>query len=1604
MASLGATSSAFGVSTRLRGGSLAALLPRRRLTVSDARPCGSAWGRRQAVVAASASAPPPEEQGPLPPGSTRRVRRSEVSSAGEQQQQQQQQQQAGGSSSPYPYGPSRTPLPDGIPPSRLRDAAVTMAAIEGATEWGQLPGLYTAVVKLPANHMHLLTMAQQLVLLAPEEPKDQQELQDLMRFAEEIVRATRPSLDGQYSLAQTAQLLTCFINLGVAPNENWLYAVEQAGLQQLVAEDGVSLLDATAVVAASWCFQAVGHTPTEGWVRALPLCAQAAWGASGVGSVSGGGLAPDSVFTAEGEEVDVSSGGVRGVNGSVSGGVEPLPAQLLVTLSRASALWRMAPPGAPESHDAESWLAQMLTALYYALDATAERYGSNTSGGESDGTEFAPGEENRLHLEAGELGDVVWGVLMSGVRPPAQWRSRCIAASAALLAHHATRRSGPSIGPDTCLSLLGGLSAMGATPATAAVAAASSGGEDAVGEAPVPDAQWLVSLLSCAARAPDASPSGDILARLLFEAGGCGLELGGGAGDAALVLAQRAQLVMMADEQAARGTSSTTEAAGATSGTVQEGGRTDGESGGVLSMSAKGLALLLMGCARFQLLPSRLDAGWLKAWCSRARALCRAFTPDEVAGLLAAASAARIAMPPEVLYDVVGAFMGVGTVASQRQQMAGTAGAPPPGRSSPVTIEQLVGVLEALVDQAVPLPAAWLAPLRTLADGAMPAAAPASRAQAQAGGDGGSGEQLVARLCLALLQVSGMMAAEAPTQWLASVLSRLAATPGGVGGPGGERLVEVAQALGEHGRIATALMPVVEAGSLAELARLTTSQAAQLMRAFAVTGHAPRDDWWAALAAADRSNGSSNSSSNSSSSSNGSGQGGEGSDASSSGAAQQAAELSTSTSVALASFAALRSVVGADRIGGSAGASWYSSVRARAHAQLAALADYRSQQTMGDGGGGGGGGSTGEELPPALLLLPGVAATQDAVPAASCDALVAATLALRGLGGTATRTCCLEIFRVSGFTPSDAWLDAAVECAAAQLDQGQGKPGGAALAPQDVASLLSALASTATSGSDSSNASSSSASSSSSGARAQVARRLVSEARRSAKRFSAPQAASVLRAAHALGLGDELRGTGDATTSGTSSTSTASGTASGTTGGTASGGDAGDAGLRTLLGVVASSPGALPSGALCGLLRDVAELGVRPGDAWVSAVAGALLAPPRSAPAPRGGGAAAAGGGGGDGRGGAAVGVGPSLGARALDDLVVAADAWGAQLPRALLDAVTAGVARAADGDPAAATRALHLLANQVAWAPAAGQVSAAEALLLPALSDGRLPSECHAPLLYALARAARATVAAPAPAAAGSPAGGGGGYTPDADRLSAAVEASGGCLARYSPEHACTVFTSLVALRAPLPPSWLDALYAYVPPASVPPRLLPGLAMAAARAGEAGGRQPPGAWLKGLQGAAAAAADQLGSRDAAMLLSSLSRAGCRPDAAFVEALLALALARARDEGAAAAAAAAVAAAAARAKEGAGATGPQRAGAPQPAAQKQAQAGPEAAGMAGLLVAAHATLGYVPPPQWCDEAAPHLLRVLPRIADPRGRAAIQAALDATASARPSSVA
>ncbi|GAX85515.1 hypothetical protein CEUSTIGMA_g12931.t1, partial [Chlamydomonas eustigma] len=396
---------------------------------------------------------------------------------------------------------------------------------------------------------------------------------------------------------------------------------------------------------------------------------------------------------------------------------------------------------------------------------------------------------------------------------------------------------------------------------------------------------------------------------------------------------------------------------------------------------------------------------------------------------------------------------------------------------------------------------------------------------------------------------------------------------------------------------------------------------------------------------------------------------------------------------------------------------------------------------------------------------------------------------------------------------------------------------------------------------------------------------------------------------------------------------------------------------------------------------------------------------------------------------------------QSVDNVITALEEWEARMEPSLLQALNAWLPELAASAPEVCSRTLYFLSNQRGWIPDLHNLSAAEPALTSALKQGIIPPSLHAPMLYALARAAAKQAAAqpskssnsstpdasrPQQAAA---------YRPSAQLLSAAVSATSSAMANYNTEYLVTVFTSLIALTssAPLPSSsttssssssmttdqdpsssssphsaetsilsdcssamliesstWMERFFDFAIPSRCPPELLPGLVLALANAyeeaalvpGAAAGasRKPPQAWMQRLEGAVEESADRLGSRDAAVLLSSFSRLQVRPSANLVQTFLDSALRRVQAEQAA------------MSKRQQSKDQQQGAGGRAQAAA--AAPGPEAAGLAGLLAAAYTNLRYTPPGAWSESARPLLGAVIAKIKDPSSRNAVTTALGA----------
>lgn len=222
--------------------------------------------------------------------------------------------------------------------------------------------------------------------------------------------------------------------------------------------------------------QVCSHTPRTEWVRVLSASADIAWSgyartaapsppSSSTSSLRSTG--PDMVLMPSGEEVAI------GNDNNDGGGndsfffeqyVQPLPAQCLSALSRAALMW-----GMPTD---EAWLGRYLEVgacpiiymhmkevsfrsflislfvldrvsslslqcIYLGLSET-QRVFSGLDLGSNGGTSVEPASSssaaaNRQHFLPGEMTDLLWALIMSGVRPDPEWMRAYMAASQAVL-------------------------------------------------------------------------------------------------------------------------------------------------------------------------------------------------------------------------------------------------------------------------------------------------------------------------------------------------------------------------------------------------------------------------------------------------------------------------------------------------------------------------------------------------------------------------------------------------------------------------------------------------------------------------------------------------------------------------------------------------------------------------------------------------------------------------------------------------------------------------------------------------------------------------------------------------------------------------------------------------------------------------------------------------------------------------------------------------------------------------------------------------------------------------------------------------------------------
>ncbi|GAX77068.1 hypothetical protein CEUSTIGMA_g4514.t1 [Chlamydomonas eustigma] len=893
------------------------------------------------------------------------------------------------------------------------------------------------------------------------------------------------------------------------------------------------------------------------------------------------------------------------------------------------------------------------------------------------------------------------------------------------------------------------------------------------------------------------------------------------------------------------------------------------------------------------------------------------------------------------------------------------------------------------------------------------------------------------QLCLEALRVSGLIAAEAPAIWLSTLFERLE----GEMKEDPQTVVQVGAALQEFGRLATTLMPKVEQSSMKFLlnATLDEEDQARLLFAFAATGHAPSSEWWEQLASGSLEASRKGKDKRVSETYLALQLQGyitirevigkealEGNQTPGSSPAPTAgpwpllwyrmvrdealARLTVIGNTAVANSATLPN----DRGGGGEEA-----------VQMLEGAKVDSEQLP----------ALRSEMAEALgALLPGLATTQECLAEECCDLIAGTTIWLMSDLSVLHITSCLRIFSHSNFTAPNEWLAEAAGVIIAST-----------LTPQDICTLFTAYANNpdsavvepATAGTNIAADSSSSATAEQSSSLSEtsastmenpkqqqqqqqvrtlpvVIKKLLTETAAMADAFTPSQVLELLLAAAQLVTSGRIRATEMVAEA-----------------------RAVELLLRVLL--QQATPTSLSSEEVATLMISIAQLELRPPEQWQQHFIALLMLDREAQQQQQGQGssttsAAAPG---------AMIVQRLHIKPQSVDNVITALEEWEARMEPSLLQALNAWLPELAATAPAVCSRTLYFLSNQRGWIPDLDNLSAAEPALTSALKQGIIPPSLHAPMLYALARAAAKQAAAqpskssssstpdtsrPQQTAA---------YRPSAQLLSAAVSATSSAMANYNTEYLVTVFTSLIALTssAPLPSSstatssssssmttdqdpsssssphsaetsilsdcssamlmesstWMERFFDFAIPSRCPPELLPGLVLALANAyeeaalvpGAAAGasRKPPQAWMQRLEGAVEESADRLGSRDAAVLLSSFSRLQVRPSANLVQTFLDSALRRVQAEQAA------------MSKRQQNKDQQQGAGGRTQAAA--AAPGPEAAGLAGLLAAAYTNLRYTPPGAWNESARPLLGAVIAKIKDPSSRNAVTTALGAT---------
>ena len=302
------------------------------------------------------------------------------------------------------------------------------------------------------------------------------------------------------------------------------------------------------------------------------------------------------------------------------------------------------------------------------------------------------------------------------------------------------------------------------------------------------------------------------------------------------------------------------------------------------------------------------------------------------------------------------------------------------------------------------------------------------------------------------------------------------------------------------------------------------------------------------------------------------------------------------------------------------------------------------------------------------------------------------------------------------------------------------------------------------------------------------------------------------------------------------------------------------------------------------------------------------------------------------------------------------------------------------------------------AWKLSPQAVSQAESDLVTALITGDLNIELHAPLLYALAKAASLFPPTSSPSSSLSEGGDGAStsYQPDSENVSAAVEICYQSMAAYSDDQMAAIFTSLVSLAQAskkqgvdqvgvqvgvLPRKFFDRFFEFVSPMETPTTLISGLIMACASSSSDPSFQVPVSFLLGLESKILSSLNHyspiFSPKDLSIMLSALIRLGLRPSGSTFQSFFDYSLflvigerdairSRIVDQD--------------RGKE---------------IDEAKIPPGPGLIGLVALMTLT-SNFGFVPGQEWGMAARPYLLPLVNSIRDPSAKRAVLAALQAGA--------